>query len=118
LKIETIQIPTFNHAIGDPNPTGHTLNLTTTPLILVEGLYLASSADPWHLLQTYADETWFLDTELDLACERLALRHVATGLVKDVEEGWKRVRENDALNANWIVETLNVGALSKRITLK
>jgi pantothenate kinase len=87
--------PSFDHAEKDPRPDA--LRVTpSVPLIIVEGIYV--------LMQSWRSESLFdlrvfLDINLDQAVERLAIRHVQTGLAATIEEGRERAMMNDRVNS-------------------
>jgi pantothenate kinase len=91
--------PTFDHAEKDPR--ANAVHVTPdVPLVIVEGLYV--------LMRTWRCEQWFdlrvfLDIDLDEAFERLAARHVETGLAGTWEEGRRRAISYDRLNAEAIL---------------
>lgn len=93
--------PDFQHEVGDPVEDAFFIT-PTTRLILVEGLYLLHDGDGWDAIRQFFDERWFLDTPLDVALERLTLRHM---------NAWKwtraqaqeRIAANDRLNAEVVL---------------
>lgn len=94
--------PGFEHAVGDPVAAATTV-AAATRLVIVEGLYLLHRADGWEAVSRRFDERWYLDTPLETALERLALRHMqAWGISRDEAE--RRIARNDRLNAA-IVQT-------------
>ncbi len=91
--------PTFDHSEKDPRPDA--LQVTPdVPMIFVEGIYVLMKS--WHAEQFF-DLRVFLDIELDLAVERLAIRHVETGLATSLDEGRHRAIHNDRINAEVIL---------------
>ncbi|HQX61493.1 MAG TPA: nucleoside/nucleotide kinase family protein, partial [Burkholderiaceae bacterium] len=82
--------------VGDPVADAIGI-AASVQLVLVEGLYLLHRDDGWDL-SAQLDECWFLDVPLDLAMERITLRHMASrGL--DRRQALARVDANDRLNA-------------------
>lgn len=99
---EPVAWPGFEHEIGDP-VEGAFVVAPSTRLILVEGLYLLGRSGSWEEVSEAFDERWFLDTPLEVAMERLALRHMsAWGLARD--EAVARIQANDRLNAEIVAE--------------
>ncbi len=95
--------PGFEHAVGDP-VEGALMVLASTRLVIVEGLYLLHHADGWETISQLFDERWYLDTPLETALERLALRHMqAWGITRDVAE--QRIATSDRLNAELVRDT-------------
>jgi pantothenate kinase len=89
--------PGFEHTVGDPVEGAATVPASTR-LVIVEGLYLLHHADGWEAISQLFDERWYLDTPLEIAMERLALRHMqAWGITRDAAE--QRIATNDRLNA-------------------
>ena len=73
----------------------------STRLVIVEGLYLLHRADGWERISARFDERWHLDTLLEIALERLALRHMqAWGIARDAAE--HRIATSDRRNAELI----------------
>ena len=100
----TIGWPGFEHSVGDPVPDA----LQVPPsvrLILLEGLYLLHEGDGWNLLRPLMDHCWFLDTPLETALQRLALRHQqAWGI--DAASAARRIVGNDRPNALTVLQTV------------
>ena len=98
---EPVQWPDFQHEKGDP-VEGAFVVAPSTRLILIEGLYLLGQSEGWeHVSETF-DERWFLDTPLEVAMERLALRHM-TAWSLSREEAVSRINANDRLNADIVL---------------
>ncbi len=73
-------------------------------LVIVEGLYLLHRADGWEDISQRFDERWYLDTPLEIALERLALRHMqAWGITREAAE--HRIATSDRLNAELVRDT-------------
>lgn len=93
--------PGFEHEVGDPVEAAYTVPASTR-LVLVEGLYLLHRADGWEAISALFDERWYLDTPLELALERLALRHMrAWGMARSEAE--QRIASSDRLNAELVL---------------
>ena len=65
-------------------------------LVIIEGLYTFLGIPPWSAASELMDERWWVQIGEDEAEKRLVLRHVRTGVAKDMEEAIWRSRENDA----------------------
>jgi pantothenate kinase len=87
--------PAFDHAVKDPEP-GAIVVGPEAPLVIVEGLYLL--LDSWQLAGLF-DAAVFLDVELEVALERVAARHLASGLAASLEEVRRRAGRVDRGNA-------------------
>ncbi len=98
--------PAFHHEVGDPVQDAHTVPASTR-LVIVEGLYLLHHADGWEAVSRLFDERWYLDTPLDIALERLALRHMqAWNMTRGEAEA--RIAANDRLNAEIVMQSAQV----------
>jgi pantothenate kinase len=92
--------PGFEHEVGDPVEGASTVP-TSTRLIIVEGLYLLHRGDGWETVSACFDERWYLNTPLEIALERLALRHMqAWGITRDAAD--HRIATSDRLNAELV----------------
>jgi pantothenate kinase len=97
---DDIPWPGFEHEVGDPVEGAYTVPASAR-LIIVEGLYLLHRADRWKRISTSLDERWYLDTPMETALERLALRHMqAWGITRDQAE--HRIATSDRLNAELV----------------
>jgi len=97
---EAVPWPGFEHAVGDPVESASTVPASTR-LVIVEGLYLLHRADGWDAISQLFDERWYVDTRLEIALARLALRHMqAWGVTRDAAE--QRIATNDRLNAELV----------------
>jgi pantothenate kinase len=98
--IADISWPGFEHEVGDP-VEGASMVPASARLVIVEGLYLLHHADTWEAISQIFDERWYVDTPLEIALERLALRHMqAWGMTRDQAE--HRIATSDRLNAELV----------------
>jgi pantothenate kinase len=89
--------PGFEHAVGDPIADAAIIPASTR-IVLVEGLYLLHQANGWQHISQSFDERWYLDTPIEVAMDRLALRHMqAWGISRSTAE--HRIATNDRINA-------------------
>ena len=89
--------PIFEHSVGDPVADALVIE-PSCQMILVEGLYILYREGDWAGLEGVWDETWYLDTPLDLAQARLVKRHQqAWGI--SYQDALARVLSSDAKNA-------------------
>lgn len=87
--------PAFDHAEGDPRTAA--IDVTrSTPLVLIEGLYVLLRA--WRI-SSLLDISVFLDCDTDKAMDRVAHRHLATGLADTLDMARSRAITNDRVNA-------------------
>ncbi|KAG4432881.1 hypothetical protein IFR05_011627 [Cadophora sp. M221] len=96
-KLETILAPSFDHAVKDPVEGGIVIG-SETQVVLLEGNYLLLDEEPWRGIRELVDETWFVDVEPGLARNRIARRHVKSGIEKTMEAAYRRAEGNDLLN--------------------
>ncbi|MBS0262329.1 MAG: AAA family ATPase [Planctomycetes bacterium] len=87
--------PEFDHAEKDPRPNA--IRITPdVPVIIIEGIYVLMR--DWQV-EPLLDLRVFLDCDLEVATNRLALRHLQTGLAATAAEGRQRALDNDRLNS-------------------
>lgn len=72
-------------------------------LIITEGNYLLSDAEPWGALRELLDQTWYVDPNEELRQLRLIARHIAFGKEPDEARAWSL--GPDQRNAELIAET-------------
>jgi pantothenate kinase len=92
-----ILAPSFDHALKDPAEDG----IRITPdikFILLEGNYLLLDEEPWNKIVGLVDDAWFVDVDPKLAKERIAKRHIQSGIETTWEAALKRAESNDLLN--------------------
>ncbi|BCM93523.1 hypothetical protein IAD21_05414 [Abditibacteriota bacterium] len=100
---ESVWWPDFQHDVGDPIENVHEIG-PDVRLVLVEGLYLLHKADGWDEVCHQFDEHWCLDTPLEVALERLTLRHMRVWQLTR-EEAQRRIARNDQFNANIVMDS-------------
>jgi pantothenate kinase len=76
---EVLYAPSFSHSLKDPIENDIPIQ-PRHKIVILEGLYLHLKIDPWSQLEHFFDERWFLDIDMAVAAERLAKRHVETGV--------------------------------------
>jgi pantothenate kinase len=102
-NMEMISCPSFDHAIKDPVEGGVVI-YPETRVILFEGLYVLLNCEPWNKIQKYVDDKWFITVNAAVAIDRVAKRHVESGISADLESGIRRASTNDADNGKLIVK--------------
>lgn len=113
-----LRYPGFDHAVGDPRANAYQLNIQSQGLmnprvIILEGLYnlfdesnygkdIAETIKKYNIphVSYFIDST---DAELE---ERVSKRHLESGLVKSLEEGIVRFRNNDLKNGRLVRDNL------------
>jgi pantothenate kinase len=102
---ETILAPSFDHAAKDPVEGGIILSPNVT-FVLLEGNYLLLNEEPWNQIKRLVDEAWFVDVDPMLARDRIAKRHIKSGIEFNWEDAMRRAERNDLLNGVVIREKL------------
>jgi pantothenate kinase len=77
-------------------------------LIITEGNYLLSNAEPWNAIGPMLDEAWYVDPDEALRQERLIARHIAFGKTPDFARSWSL--GPDQRNAEMIAATCGAAA--------
>lgn len=98
-----IQAPSFDHAAKDPVMDSIVI-LPTARIVILEGLYTFLSTEGWKQSSELLDERWFVDADPKMATTRIVLRHVATGVGKDMDEAIWRAENNDMPNGDFLVQ--------------
>ncbi|KAJ6024332.1 hypothetical protein N7540_005129 [Penicillium herquei] len=101
-KSAAVYAPSFDHAVKDPVDDDIAIPATCR-VIFFEGNYLSLNKEPWSLAAGLMDELWFVDVDFEIARSRLIKRHVLAGIASDEVEADKRVRENDLVNGEEVV---------------
>lgn len=98
------QVPSFDHALGDPVPGGVKLDKSHV-IVLVEGNYLLLWDEaPWCKLEEAFDCTWFLDCPEEVLRERVIRRNSAAW-GWDYDRTAAKVDANDMPNARLVAST-------------
>ena len=118
--IPDILIPTFDHAQKDPSPCGNVISKYTR-ILIYEGLYLLYDQENWKTIFSTIDDTGaaiFVNIEVPekVLEERVAKRHLKSGLVESLEAGKEKFRGNDLLNARDIKAHMLSSNLIQNIT--
>lgn len=94
---ETFYAPQFDHAVGDPTENGICVSPNIS-IIILEGNYLSCDITPWSEIVNYVDDTWFVDVDTEIAKQRVARRHLASGIESTQEDAVRRAENNDLPN--------------------
>jgi pantothenate kinase len=86
--------PSFSHSTKDPVENDIRVE-SWHKIVLIEGLYVFLSTEPWKHAGEILDERWFVDIDFDKARSRLIKRHVETGVTSTAEEAKERAEQND-----------------------
>lgn len=93
--------PSFDHAIKDP--TAEAIKISPeVDLVIIEGNWLLFDEAPWSSIAKLVDDTWFVDVDEKLALERVAKRHLESGIEKSWEQAVHRARTNDMVNGDLV----------------
>jgi pantothenate kinase len=96
---EEVQLPGFDHAVGDPTPDQHVYQPTQHAIVLMEGLYLLHDQHGWQEVQQYFDFSIYIQTSsIDECMARLKERNVCVPGYTP-EEIYERVDQVDRRNA-------------------
>ncbi|KAL1861600.1 hypothetical protein VTK73DRAFT_6999 [Phialemonium thermophilum] len=93
-----VMAPSFDHKAKDPADRAIAISADTR-VVLLEGNYCALNRPPWSDAAKLMTELWYIDASSDVVHERLARRHLASGIVADEKEAWTRATGTDELNA-------------------
>ncbi|KAK0727032.1 P-loop containing nucleoside triphosphate hydrolase protein [Lasiosphaeria miniovina] len=94
--------PSFDHAVKDPKEDDIAVH-PTHRIVVLEGLYVLLDQEPWRSAAALTDERWFVEVNFSVARRRLARRHLAAGIVADLEAGDQRAVGSDLVNGEQIV---------------
>ncbi|KAL4920843.1 P-loop containing nucleoside triphosphate hydrolase protein [Aspergillus aurantiobrunneus] len=84
---EVIEAPHFDHGFGDP-----------VSVVILEGNYLAYDLAPWSEIVNYVDDTWFVEVDIGVMKQRIAKRHLQSGIERTWDDATRRAESNDVLN--------------------
>ncbi|CAI8508934.1 unnamed protein product [Pichia kudriavzevii] len=113
-------IPDFDHKLKDPNNPGRYI-FSNTKIIVFEGLYLMLNIEPWcqisQIIKAIKDKkpgshspivevAQVEDNDVEEMSQRVAARHLRSGLVDSLNDGLNRYFANDSINAS-VVTTLS-----------
>lgn len=72
---ETVALPGFDHAVGDPKEGQHIFQRAQHRVVIVEGLYLLHEGHGWASVRDWFDLSIFIEADVDLCVERLKVRN-------------------------------------------
>jgi pantothenate kinase len=97
---DRVYAPSFDHSVGDP--VENDIEITAgNSIILLEGLYLGLSENPWSYIFDLLDFSVFIDIPIEIAMTRVVKRHLIN--ISGVD-ATKRVDHNDRPNAEYIIK--------------
>ncbi|ORY57442.1 P-loop containing nucleoside triphosphate hydrolase protein [Pseudomassariella vexata] len=100
-----VRAPSFDHALKDPVADDITIPSSVT-LVILEGNWLLYDEDPWRKIAGMVDETWFVDVDRDIARNRVARRHIRSGIETTWNDALARAEDNDIPNGDDVRRTL------------
>lgn len=108
--IPVISIPGFDHALKDPTTNQFDIS-NATRILIYEGLYLLYDKENWKevyktVANTNALLTFMISIKEEEIEERVAKRHLESGIVKTLKDGKERFEKNDLLNARLLAENV------------
>ncbi|MEM9021554.1 MAG: hypothetical protein AAGC44_13405 [Planctomycetota bacterium] len=100
----TLDLPVYDRKLHEPVYSGKAEDRVGpgTRVILTEGNYLLLDAIPWNAIDELADLRLWLETPAEKARAWLIRRHISVG--RSLEQAVRRVEENDAMNADLVLE--------------
>ncbi|KAH7155916.1 P-loop containing nucleoside triphosphate hydrolase protein [Dactylonectria macrodidyma] len=99
ISSDVILAPSFDHKSKDPVADALRID-SEAEIVIVEGNWLLLDRDPWRQVSDYVDDTWFVDVEPKLARQRVAARHIRSGIETNWEAAILRAEGNDLLNGD------------------
>lgn len=96
-RSQVITAPAFDHAGKDPVHGAITI-APEVSLVILEGNWLLYDQGPWSRIAALVDDTWYVDVEPALARDRVAKRHLKSGIEETWEAAVARAEGNDLLN--------------------
>lgn len=101
-----ISCASFDHAKKDPVADG-TVVVPETNIIFIEGLYVLVDLSPWNEIAELVDERWYVQVDFTVAAERVAKRHLESGIESSMAVAHERAEQNDMENARLILAHLS-----------
>ncbi|SCU82904.1 LAMI_0C01310g1_1 [Lachancea mirantina] len=104
--VPSISFPGFDHSLKDPTVNQHSVDAYTR-VVVMEGLYLLLDVENWakvfpEIQRTGCFLVFAINVDDATLAERVAKRHLQSGLVGTYEEGLARFNDNDLPNAKLI----------------
>jgi len=98
----TIRFLVYDRRVHEPVMTGREEQVISprTRLVITEGNYLLMNREPWRRIRLLLDESWWLQTPLEIAKRRLIARRIHGGCSR--QQAQTLYEGNDALNARLV----------------
>lgn len=100
-----ILAPSFDHALKDPVPDSLQIN-PEAGIILLEHNYLLLNQGKWQAISELLDFRIFIHVDEMEAQERVAKRHLLSGIETTMEAAVARFQNNDTINGRLIRENI------------
>jgi pantothenate kinase len=93
--------PSFDHVLKDPVEAAISID-PDAQVVILEGNWLLFNEVPWSAISGLVDDTWFIDVDPALAVERVARRHIRSGIETSWEQALYRAENNDMVNGDLV----------------
>ena len=100
-RSKVIFAPSFDHKLKDPVENGISVG-PEIEIVILEGNWLLYDEEPWAQISKLVDDTWFVDVAPALARDRVAKRHLKSGIETTMEAAIARAEGNDLLNGDLV----------------
>ncbi|KAK6198041.1 P-loop containing nucleoside triphosphate hydrolase protein [Scheffersomyces amazonensis] len=97
-----INAPSFDHKLKDPIEDDIHIE-PDVQVIIIEGNYVSLRDPDWRDIHQYVDESWFIQTDIEVVRDRIIKRHLAAGIANNLEEATERADGSDLANAKYIL---------------
>lgn len=97
--------PSFDHSLKDPFEKQIKIS-NTKKIFIFEGIYIFSNE--LRSIEKCFDIKIFLESDVDEALNRVALRHFNSGIEKTLEASKERAFDNDRRNAEFVLKDSNL----------
>ncbi|MCJ1472226.1 putative kinase [Lambiella insularis] len=104
-RSRTFWVPGFDHVVKDPVKDAIAISPQIS-LVIFEGNWLLYDEFPWSTISTMADDKWLVDVADELARDRVAKRHIQSGIESMWEDAVRRADDNDLPNGQLIRDKL------------
>ncbi|RSL40670.1 hypothetical protein CEP53_013218 [Fusarium sp. AF-6] len=104
-EAQDIYTPSFDHVAKDPVKDDIVIYQSAC-LVIIEGNWLLYDQEPWRRIRTLVDEAWFVNVDVEMARNRIASRHLKSGIESTWEAALRRADNNDIVNGEEIRKRL------------
>lgn len=96
-RSKAIMAPAFDHVTKDPVLDAIAVS-SDTVIVILEGNWILLDEEPWSAISGMVDDTWFLDADARSARDRVAKRHIQSGIEHTWDDAVRRAEYNDLPN--------------------